>query len=275
VRHGGAVSNRTIEVRLHGAAGPEVVVLHGGPGAAGSVTSLARDLSNDFRVLEPLQRRSGDVPLTVHGHVEDLAAVAPERSALVGWSWGAMLALSFAAAHPGRVRSLVLVGCGSYDEASRAVFERMMTQRVGGEDQARIEELWQAFDAAAEPAERDACLGELGRAYGKVQSVDLLWDDDEVDADARGYEETWTDVLRLQREGVEPAAFASIKAPVLMLHGDEDPHPGLMIFDSLRPHIPHIEYVGFEHCGHRPWLERRCREQFLEALRDWLLTSGG
>ncbi len=261
---------RAIEVRLYGAPGLEVVVLHGGPGAPGSVTSLAGDLSSGFRVLEPLQRRSGDVRLTVQRHVDDLAAVAPEQAAFVGWSWGAMLALSFAAQHPDRIRSLALVGCGTYNEAARAAYEKTMAERVGNEDRARIGELWRNFDTATATAERDGLLSELGRVYERVQSFDLISDDDQVESDARGYEETWADVLRLQREGVEPAAFSAIEGPVLMLHGDDDPHPGLMILDSLRRHIPHMDYVGLDRCGHRPWLERQARKTFLEVLREWL-----
>ena len=269
------MSSRAIAVRTYGDAGPEVVVLHGGPGAAGSVALLARDLSDGFRVLEPLQRRSGEIRLTVQRHVDDLAEVAPERAGFVGWSWGAMLALSFAAQHPYRVRSLALVGCGTYDEASRVVYEEEMGERIGAEDRVRVLELWQAFDSTTETTERNQHLGELGRVYGKAQSVDLLSDNGDVEADARGYEETWSDVLRLQQEGAEPAIFAAITAPTLMLHGDDDPHPGRLIFDSLRPHIPHIEYTGFEQCGHRPWLERQARESFLEALRRWLTETAG
>ena len=86
-----------IQVRRYGSSDPTVVVLHGGPGAQGSAAGLARSLARDFKVLEPLQRRSGNVPLTVEQHVEDLAAVAPKPAILIGCSWGAMLGLSYAA----------------------------------------------------------------------------------------------------------------------------------------------------------------------------------
>src|SRR5688572_17590053 len=107
-----------IEVRRYGSAGETVVVLHGGPGAPGCAAGLARVMAGEFVVLEPLQRRSGRVALTVARHVEDLAFVAPRPAVLVGWSWGAMLGLSFAARYPERVSALVLVGCGTYDERS-------------------------------------------------------------------------------------------------------------------------------------------------------------
>jgi hypothetical protein len=51
--------------------------------------------------------------------------------------------------------------------------------------------------------------------------------------DARGHAESWNDMLRLQADGIYPAAFAAIKTPVLMLHGDFDPHPGPLIRASL------------------------------------------
>ena len=119
-----------IEIRASGSAGPTIVVLHGGPGAPGSVGALARELGRDSRVIEPLRRRSGAVPLTVERHVADLAAVAPPRATLVGWSWGAMLALSFAARHPERTAAVALIGCGTYDDGSRAEYTLRMEQRL-------------------------------------------------------------------------------------------------------------------------------------------------
>ena len=67
-----------------------------------------------------------------------------------------------------------------------------------------------------------------------------------------------------------PAAFAAIHAPVLMLHGAADPHPGPMIRASLQPHLPHLEYHAWERCGHYPWLEKAVRDEFLAILHEWL-----
>jgi pimeloyl-ACP methyl ester carboxylesterase len=61
-----------IQVRSYGNSGSYVVLLHGGPGAPGDIAPLASYLQNRFRVLEPLQRISGGIPLTVAGHVADL-----------------------------------------------------------------------------------------------------------------------------------------------------------------------------------------------------------
>ena len=55
-----------------------------------------------------------------------------------------------------------------------------------------------------------------------------------------------------------------------MIHGDDDPHPGLAIRETLRPLLPQLEYVGIARGGHLPWLERDGRELCLRALHAWL-----
>jgi pimeloyl-ACP methyl ester carboxylesterase len=252
-----------------------VVVLHGGPGAPGSARGLAAALSPDFRVLEPLQRRSGDLPLTVQRHVDDLAEVAPERVAVVGWSWGAMLGLPYAALHPERVSTLALVGCGTYDESSRALYRAAVAGCLGPAEAQRVDALERRLGEVRTTTERDEILAEIGAIHTRAESCDPIPLADPVGPlppDEAGNRETWEDVLRLQREGTEPERFRSIRVPVIMLHGDTDPHPGPSTRDTLRAFVPQLEYVEFERCGHQPWVERRAREAFLGTLRRWLLA---
>jgi len=261
-----------ISVRTYGSGSRVVVLLHGGPGAPGYMAPLARALAADFRILEPLQRPAGDVPLSVAQHVADLAAVAPERAVLVGSSWGAMLALSYASVHPSRVRALVLIGCGTYDTDSRAAYRRAMDTRLGQGGLAEIEALKAKLNATIDMEEREGLFDAIGDLSTRIQCHDPLTTEFEVvRSDARGHEETWNDAMRQQERGIEPAAFAAIEGRVLMLHGAEDPHPGRPTRDTLRAHVPQLEYVEFERCGHLPWVERHAREPFLELLRARLL----
>src|SRR5262249_44838466 len=119
---------------------------------------------------------------------------------------------------------------------------------------------------------RDTILAELGAAYMAIESYDLVPEHsdpaDSLLVDEAGNAETWSDVLRLQREGIEPQAFSAISAPVLMIHGDTDPHPGAATRDLRRRHIFHLEYVELERCGHEPWRERFARDRFIDLLRD-------
>lgn len=259
-----------IDVREYGA-GPEVVLVHGGPGAAGGLAPLARELAATDRVLEPLQRGSGGVPLTVARHVEDLAEVVAScdaRPAVIGHSWGAMLGCAFAAEHPDALRSLVLVSCGTFDRASRARLLATRDARTGAEAKRRLVEI------ARTVADPDARLEALGSVYESIDSYELVAHDPEpLVCDDRAYRESWADMMRLEREGVHPAAFTAISCPVTMIHGDRDPHPGRMIRDSLAPWVADLRYRELERCGHYPWWEAHAREEFLEVVRECLEPS--
>ncbi len=261
-----------IHVRRYGQSGPLVVLLHGGPGAPGSVAPVARDLSDSFRVLEPLQRTSDDGPLNVQQHIDDLEQVIAAwcswtKPVLLGHSWGAMLALAYAAEFPDTVAGLVLVGCGTFDPESRAVMQSALKQRATPEFNSRLARVTRGV------TDPDVRMCVLARFLDPLYTYDGLSEEDETeDYDSRGHEEAWNDMVRLQQEGVYPAAFKSISVPVLMLHGSWDPHPGRMTYETLSRHVPHLDYIELRDCGHYPWRERRARDEFYLRLRNWLLA---
>jgi pimeloyl-ACP methyl ester carboxylesterase len=231
---------------------------------------VARRLANTFQVLEPLQRSSADEPLTVARHVADLhdmliSRCTDGRAALVGHSWGAMLALAYAAAHTEQVASVVLIGCGTFDLAARDRFHAILDARTDAILRQRVERL--AID----------CADQNERMRRRVELTLPLYSY-AVDpktagfegCDARAHQETWDDMMQLQAAGVYPKVFAAIRVPVIMLHGATDPHPGQMIRASLEPYMPQMEYVEWERCGHYPWLEGSTRDDFFRVLVRWL-----
>ena len=262
-----------IRVRSHGASGAVVIVLHGGPAAAGEAAPIARALADSFRVFEPWQRGSEDVPLTVARHVEDLHEVVETASAdfapaLVGESWGAMLALAYAAAHPDLAGPIVLIGCGTFDPASRQRMRETLDNRTDPDLKRRLDNLEEEIADPGKRAKKRRELTEKLYLFDPIESDSHQSDDAPFDLTA--HTETWEDMLRLQAEGVYPAAFAAIKSPVLMLHGRHDPHPGQMIRASLERFLPQLEYRELDRCGHSPWLEKHVAEEFFAVLRTWL-----
>jgi pimeloyl-ACP methyl ester carboxylesterase len=250
-----------------------VVVLHGGPAAVGEAAPIARGLADSFRVLEPWQRCSGDEPLSVSRHVADLHELVETRSAdarpaLVGESWGAMLALAYAAEHPRGAGPIVLVGCGTFDTVARARMQVILEERMDHDLRRRLEHLSEEFP---DPGTRLKKRHDLTKVLYMVDPIETNQAEEDTEPiDARAHAETWEDMLRLQREGVYPAAFAAIESPVLMLHGADDPHPGRMIRASLTPYLPQLEYREWARCGHSPWLEKTVRDAFFAVLREWL-----
>lgn len=257
----------------YGSSGALVVVLHGGPAAVGSARMLARGLADAFRVLEPWQRGSGNEPLTVARHIADLhelieSRCGRERPALVGESWGAMLALAYAAEHPDAAGPLVLVGCGTFDTASRARLMQTREQRITAEMREHLRNL---EAECLQPAERIRRMQQVFSRADDYEPIDRRNDQEMTpDFDLEAHTETWNDMLRLQAEGVYPEAFVRVKSPVLMMHGDHDPHPGRMIEAVLRRHMPQLEYRELARCGHSPWNERHARDEFFAVLRSWL-----
>ena len=130
LRHLPVGQGHTMSYRVVGnASGPVWLVLHGGPGSGANPALLrAFDLTR-VQVVLPDQRGCGGA--TPRGGlranqwpwlVQDLEAMRAhlgvQRWAVLGGSWGATLALAYAANHPDAVERLVLRGC--FDASARA-----------------------------------------------------------------------------------------------------------------------------------------------------------
>jgi pimeloyl-ACP methyl ester carboxylesterase len=181
-----------------------------------------------------------------------------------------MLALAYAAKHPETAGPIVLVGCGTWDLLSRSELAATLERRIE-EDPAlrrRLERLDDEY--RDDPPARLAKYYELTHHLYDYDAVSEEPDAEAPAFDVDAHHQTWRDMVRLQGEGVYPAAFSRIKSPVLMLHGDYDPHPGPLICASLRQYVGQLEYRELLRCGHSPWRERFAREEFAAAMRGWL-----
>ena len=91
---------------------PDVVALHGFTNTGRSWDPVAAALGRPL--IAPDLRGHGAAatirPIAPENCVADVAALAPERFVLVGYSMGGRIALRVALAHPERVEALVLVG---------------------------------------------------------------------------------------------------------------------------------------------------------------------
>jgi proline iminopeptidase len=114
---------------------PVIIVLHGGPGADYRYLLGLQALADAHQVVFYDQRGSGLSPrvpaqeITLDSFVQDLDAFVDHFSpgrpvALVGHSWGAMLASAYTGAHPGKVSRLVLAEPGFLDASTLDAIQR-------------------------------------------------------------------------------------------------------------------------------------------------------
>src|SRR5215475_11430083 len=129
--------------RTYGSVPYTVAVVHGGPGAAGEMAPVARELAHDRGILEPLQTAT-----SLEGQVEELRVTLASYTTLpvvlIGFSWGAWLSYIVAARYPALVRKLLLVASGPFDQRYVAQLQTTRLQRLNEQDQAE----WQAISNA-------------------------------------------------------------------------------------------------------------------------------
>jgi proline iminopeptidase len=255
-------------------AGSRLLVLHGGPGA-------------DQRYLQPQllhlaehreaifydQRGGGKSPaqgeITWRTQVDDLAAVVKEfeleRPSVVGFSWGALLALLAAGAGAIRPRRLVLIDPAPTTRQYRAQFEADMAARQEAVAPER-EALRTSGLAATDPdayRQRAFELSVAGYFADPARARDLT----PFRVMGRVQHSVWQsladyDILR---------PLANIHCPTLVVHGRQDPVP-LASSEEVARDLG-AELVVIDDCGHVPYVEQPAAlfpalDRFLDATES-------
>lgn len=258
-------------LRTYGRPPFAVAVLHGGPGALGSVAPVARTLAPEIGVLEPLQDGR-----SIGAQVDELRAMLEQHAdppvTLVGSSWGAMLGLIFTAEHPALVRKLILVGSGPLDARYASSIQQTRLSRLSDDERDRLNALEATLDDPT-AEDKSAALAAIGALIARADAYDPLpFDAEEVDVRSDVFQSVWTEAAELRARGGFLELARRIACPVVAIHGDYDPHPAAGVRDPLAAILPDFHFILLEHCGHEPWVERHARDDFYRMLRAELHT---
>ena len=260
--------------------GEPVLMLSGGPGFSPEyLRPVAEKLGGGHAYVLLHQRGTGKSALEKHDAetlalqnlVGDIEALRKELKVntltIVGHSFGGILSMMYAREYPERVAKLALVDSGGPTLRSVMKFNANLESRFTEEDRAKIKE-WS--DAERVKANRRRAVLELTRAKTSAYFadrakakpfMDALNDDSFNDA---MFLAVVTQMFTLDlRAGLE-----KVKAPVLILHGKQDP---LETADELRETFPHATVALLDNAGHFPWAEQP--EAFFGALSGFL--AGG
>jgi pimeloyl-ACP methyl ester carboxylesterase len=253
--------------RRHGDPPYRRVVVHGGPGAPGSAYGLAKGIGS---ALEPYQSRR-----TLEGQIEELSSVVRGETeppvVLVGHSWGAMLALLTAAAHPDVARKVVLVGSGGFTADSYVRTNDARMARLAPSERTRAEEIRAERSANPHDAQSELML----EYYRIISLADAFDGDPEAEDGCAEFQndvnkKVWADAVALRESGELLERVARVKCPVIAIHGDHDPHPADAVADPLSRTLASFRMIVLPKCGHEPWNERQARHEFFALLRQEL-----
>ena len=271
-------------------AGLPIVVLHGGPDFDCNYLLPELDrLADGFRLIYYDQRgrgrSAGNVQpedVTLQSDIADIELVRRHFQlgsvAVLGHSWGGLLALEYALRHPECVSHLILLNTAFASHADLLLFqESRRAHSVAALDQMR------ALAATTGYQEGDP---QSVAAYYRVHFSATLRRPEHLDAivkrvtagttpegilkaraiEARLYQDTWSrpeyDLL---------PALRHFHVPTLVIHGDADFIPAACAA-RIAEAIPGARYILIPDCGHFSYLE--CLEAVREAIDAFVARAG-
>ena len=147
-------------IRLYGQKPYSVAVIHGGPGAPGSMAPVANGLKEKYGVIEPLQS-ADSVDGQIRGTLQHSLMEYDAPFILIGHSWGAWLVWMLAAKYPKMVRHIILVGSGPFDEKYTCDMMKTRLENLADTEREKAEELLSKMNIAKLSEDEFSILGQL------------------------------------------------------------------------------------------------------------------
>lgn len=253
--------------------GSPVIVIHGGPGM--DHDSLAADLAplrKHHRVIEYDQRGGGrsTVPvdvalLTIEHHVNDLEALrlhlGLKKVTLLAHSFGPAIAARYAIRYPENVERMVFLS--PIPPVKGKFFEEYgasLTKRLNDDQRKRADELQKAFETSSDTTA-------VCREYWSIMTPPRLAKSTSVSVVKSDLCAAPTEAIRFGMTKTNPATFGSlgdwnwtnelarVKAPVLIIHGEEDSIPMAMVSKWVTA-LPNARILRLRQTGHFPHAEQ-------------------
>ncbi|HJQ75759.1 MAG TPA: alpha/beta fold hydrolase [Acidimicrobiia bacterium] len=254
--------------------GHPILVLHGGPDFDHNYLLPEMDrLAASFHLIYHDQRGRGrSAPgvepedVTIDSDVSDLDELRRhfglDSMAILGHSWGGILAMEYAVRHPGRVSHLILMNSAPASFDDRLLFrEHLLGLRPPG-DVERMQQLSESpeFKSGSIEVETEYYLTHFRVALPRPELVEQVvgrlrshFSEETVliarAIEHRLYEQTWL------RPGYDlPRELSRHPVPTLVIHGDQDFVP-VELVSHIAEALPGSHFVVIPDCGHFAFLE--------------------
>src|SRR6266852_3446464 len=253
--------------------GSPIIVIHGGPGM--DHQSLAADLApleRNHRVIYYDQRGGGrsTLPadpskLTISDHVQDLEALRRhlgiERMTILAHSFGPAIAALYAIRYPDHIDRMIFLGPipprkGRFFEE----FGATMQKRLTAAQQKRGEELQKAFETSKD-------VTAVCREYWSIMTPPRVAKSLSASVVKSDLCTASPEAIRYGMTKTNPKTFdslgdwnwtkdlARVKAPVLIIHGEEDAIPMAMVAEWATA-LPNARLLRVPNAAHFPHAEQ-------------------
>lgn len=222
-----------------------LVLLHGWGTHAGVWSDLIAGLELGHSVIAPDFPGDGAAEsCMVDGVIDRLAAIAPERCMVAGWSLGGQLALAWALRHPQQVARLGLI----------ATTPRFVSTADWPHGMAEAALTGFAAELATDPAatlRRFLMLETQGDAQARTVARRL---DAALAARPVPAADMLMRTLEWLRDNDLRAELPQILQPALVIHGDRDRITPLAAGEHLARHLPHARLEVLGGAAHAPFV---------------------
>ena len=255
---------------------PTLVALHGGPGFDHS------SFKPDFGVLADVTQiiyvdhrgngrsdRCDESTWNFDQWADDVVALCDtlgiERPIVYGVSFGSMVALHYAARHPGHARGIVADSTAAFADDAAVVAE---FGRLGGPAAA---EAAQAFWDDPTPEHTIAYFATCMPLYNRTTRADA------ADASARTMETANLELFQYWSTGERLTydfrpELAKVTSPTLVLAGEDDPITPIAGARSAADALGEVgQFLSFADCGHGVWRDQP--EAGIAAIRNFIATT--
>ena len=260
---------------------PRLMILHGGPGAHHDyLLPQLLDLAADHELLFYDQRGGGrsrttePTPITWETHVRDLEHVISEMAvaplALVGYSWGGLLAMLFAIQAAARhvapaPERLVLIDPAPITRTYRTVFEEEFARRQ------RAPAVQAMRDRLTESGLRETDPGAFRQRNFEISVAGYFADPHAATnltpfrVIGRVQDSVWQSLGDYDLR----SSLSAVRCRTLIVHGRQDPIP--LASSEQAALLLEAEFVPLDACGHVPYVEAPA--VLFRAVRSFLTRS--
>ena len=241
--------------------GEPLILLHGsGAGVSGweNWHGVMQELSQRHWVLVPdivgfgFTERQPDgvygIKMWVRHLLGFMDALSIPSASFIGNSFGGALALALAIRNRHRVRRMVLMGTPAGEFAQRAASARSWYYQPSVENMAELLKTF-PFDPNVVTSDMVRLRHEVTLLPGGMEAYRKLFPEPGPAGEVKAV------------KGIPEADLKGIDAPILVLHGREDPRVPLECGQRIAAHCPNADLHVFSKCGH--WVQVEKRELFL------------